>query len=103
MTLSSELKQQLALTFHEAPEGMHYEVEEFNTKFHAIWICYDRTFDYNLGEPVRCIWGFIRNKDGAYIAPINAKKPGKVIEINDTRPWTAMPLKRTPLEALFYE
>jgi|DEB0MinimDraft_10_1074344.scaffolds.fasta_scaffold50887_2 hypothetical protein len=96
-----DIKEHLALSFHKSPKGTHYEVTPFNTKYTAIWIVYDRKFDYNLGEKCKCIWGFIRNKDGAYVAPIDSKKPGKVVELSNTRSWTAMPLNLNPLESAF--
>ena len=37
-----------------------------------------------------------------YIAPINHKRPGKVVDINDTRDYTAMQLNLNPLEHALY-
>ena len=36
-------------------------------------------------------------KQRTYIAPINSKKPGKVVDISNTRPYTAMQLNLNPL------
>ena len=88
----------LPKSFHKPPKGFHYEIKQFNTKFDAIWICYERNFDYNLGEPVSCIWGFVSRKTGEYHSPINSKKPGKLVNFLDTRAHTSMPLKLNPLE-----
>lgn len=86
---------------HSAPTGMYYEYEEFKRNVTAIWIAYDRKFDYNLGKPVRCIWGFYNTKTKEYFSPVNSKTVGKRIDIDLTTPYTAMPLKQTPLESAF--
>jgi len=86
---------------HKSPPGMHYEVEEFKRNVFSIWIHYDREFDYNLGKPVSCIWGFYDYKKCQFYSPINSKTIGKEIKFQHTRPWTAMPIKQTPLEAAF--
>lgn len=86
---------------HKAPKGMYYEYEEFKRNVTAIWICYDREFDYNLGKPVKCIWGFYDSKKRTYFSPVNSKTIGKCVSIDDTTPYTAMQLKRTPLESAF--
>lgn len=80
---------------------MHYEYEDFKRNVTAIWICYDREFDYNLGKPVKCIWGFYNTKTKEYFSPINSKTIGKRINPKDTTPYTAMPLKYNPLTAAF--
>jgi len=86
---------------HQPPKGMHYEVEEHGRNVFSIWSCYDREFDYNLGKPVRCIWGFWSVKNGKFYSPINAKTIGKEVDINKTTPYTSMLIKITPLEAAF--
>ena len=86
---------------HQPPEGMHYEVEEHGRNVFSIWSCYDREFDYNLGKPVRCIWGFYDYKKCQFYAPVNSKEIGKPVEFGNTRNYTAMPLKQTPLESAF--
>ena len=98
MTLSTKLIPQF---LHKAPKGMFYEVEEFKRNVFSIWICYDREFDYNLGKPVRCIWGFYDFKKCQFFSPVNSSTPGKPIDFRNTRDYTAMPLKQTPLEAAF--
>ena len=86
---------------HQSPKGMHYEQTEFKRNVVAIWIHYDREFDYNLGKPVRCIWGFYNTKTRKYYAPINAKTVGKQVDLKQTTPYSAMPIKQTPLEAAY--
>lgn len=86
---------------HKALEGMHYEYEDFKRNVTAIWICYDRCFDYNLGKPVKCIWGFYNTKTKEYFSPINSKTIGKRVNPKDTTPYTAMIPKQTPLESAF--
>jgi len=85
---------------HEPPKGFSYEVEPHKSNVIAIWLLHHRKYCYS-SDPVRTIWGFKCFKTGRYYAPINSKKPGKVVDINDTRPYTAMQLKLTPLEAAF--
>ena len=86
---------------HQAPEGYRYEVEPFQRNVTAIWIYHCRRFDYNLGAPVRCIWGFYNSKTGNYHSPINSGKVGDVVSINLTTAYSAMVLKQTPLESAF--
>lgn len=86
---------------HKAPDGMYYEVEEFKKNVFSIWVCYKNQFDYNLGEPVSCIWGFYDYKKCKYFAPVNSKTIGKEVEFKNTRNYTAMQLKQAPLDAFF--
>lgn len=86
---------------HKAPAGMYYETEAFQRHITAIWIHYDRDFDYNLGKHVRCIWGFYNTKTKCYHAPINSSKCGDKVKIEDTTPYSAMIPKQTPLESSF--
>ena len=86
---------------HKPPKGMHYEQTEFKRNVVAIWIHYQRRFDYNLGDPVRCIWGFYDSKKKQYFAPANSRTIGKVVDIENTTPYSAMQPKQTPLEAAY--
>ena len=86
---------------HKAPEGMHYEQTDFKRNLIAIWIHYDRRFDYNLGDSVRCIWGFYNTKTRNYYAPINSSTVGDIVSLSQTTPYSAMPIKQTPLEAAY--
>jgi hypothetical protein len=86
---------------HKAPKGMYYEQTEFKRNVIAIWIHYQRRFDYNLGDPVRCIWGFYNTKKQQYFAPVNSKTIGRVVDIENTTPYSAMQPKQTPLESAF--
>lgn len=86
---------------HKAPKGYSYEQRPFKNHIIGIWIHFDRHFDYNLGDPVSCIWGFYNTKTRKYYAPINAKTVGKQVEIERTTPYSAMPIKQTPLEAAY--
>ena len=82
---------------------MHYEVTQFNKTVLAIWICYEYQFLYREGEePPKFIWGFYKPKKKEYYAPINSKKVGAVVDLEDTRPFTAMQLNLNPLESAFY-
>ena len=86
---------------HQAPKGMYYEQTDFKRNVVAIWIHYNRRFDYNLGDPVRCIWGFYNTKTGKYYSPINSKSIGQSVDIRRTTPYSAMIPKQTPLEAAY--
>jgi len=88
---------------HVAPEGYSYHVEEFKKNVHAVWLNHHRQYDYNLKEPVKTIWGFIKytKKGHKYYSPIDCKKVGKEVNIEDTRDFTAIPLNLNPLEAAF--
>jgi hypothetical protein len=86
---------------HIAPDGYAYEFEEYNTRLIAIWLCHQKTYDFNLGKPVRSIWGFYSHKKRQYFAPINSKTPGKEVDIQKTRNFTAMPIKESPLDQFF--
>jgi hypothetical protein len=86
---------------HQCPEGMSYSVCEFKKNVLAIWISYQRTFDYNLGKPIQCIWGYYSLKNEKFYAPINAKTTGKEVEFSNTTPWTAMQIKKSPLQEFF--
>ena len=86
---------------HKPPKGLYYEVEEHKRNMFSIWLCYEREFDYNLGKPVRCIWGFYSYKKCQFYAPVNSSTVGKPVEFKNTRNYTAMPLKQTVLESCF--
>jgi len=86
---------------HRPPQGMYYEQTEFKRNVVAIWIHYKRRFDYNLGDPVRCIWGFYNTKTKEYFAPINSSTVGKLVDIRNTTPYSSMQIKKTPLESAY--
>jgi hypothetical protein len=86
---------------HKAPKGYSYEFEQFNTRTIRIWLCNSRQFDYNLGASTKTIWGFYSPKKRIYYAPVNAKTIGKEVSIDNTTAYSAMQVKRTPLEQFF--
>jgi len=85
---------------HEPPEGYSYTVKLFKNGVLSIWLLHHYEYIYR-SDPVSTIWGFYSTKKQQYYAPVNAKKVGKVVDINDTRPYTAMPLNLNPLMAAF--
>ena len=92
---------ELPLNFpHKAPKGFSYEVESHKSNIIAIWLLHHRKYCYS-SDPVRTIWGFYNTRKGCYHAPINSTKHGDQVDISNTRPYTAMQLKLTPLEAAF--
>jgi hypothetical protein len=80
----------MKLLFHKAPEGYHYERTDFKSNVIAIWIHFDRRFDYNLGDECRCIWGFYNTKTKQFHAPKNSSTVGSVVDLNKTTPYSAM-------------
>jgi len=85
---------------HESPKGFSYEVKSHKSNLVAIWLLHHRKYCYS-SDPVRTIWGFYNTKQRCYHAPINSTKHGDKVDIINTRPYTAMQLKLTPLEAAF--
>ena len=87
---------------HIAPEGYEYETVQFKRNIVAVWLLCHRRFVYNGGAPTRTIWGFYNTKTKQFHAPINSKTVGDVININNTSPYTSMPLNLNPLEYALY-
>jgi len=86
---------------HEPPKGYHYEVESFRRNVYRILIVNDGSFSYTDVAP-KSVWGFYNAKSRTYSAPINFSKQGDTVDINKTRPYTAMQLNLNPLEAALY-
>ncbi len=86
---------------HKAPKGYSYEFEQFNATTIRIMLRCHRKFDYNLGASTSTVWGFYKPKKRVYYAPINSKTIGAQVNIEDTRSYTAMQIKRTALEECF--
>lgn len=79
----------------KAPEGYSYLTEDFNTKYKRIMLIHHREYVYAEGNQVMTVWGFINKKTGQVHAPVNAKKPGKVVSKSKVRPYTSMPLNES--------
>ena len=86
---------------HQPPQGYSYEVKDYKRNVISIWLRDHREYSYT-NDDVRTIWGFYNIKKRQYIAPINAKKPGKVVDITKTRSYTSMQLNLNPLEYALY-
>lgn len=86
---------------HKAPKNYSYEFETWNARAIRIILHCHRKFDYNLGASTATVWGFYSPKKRVYYAPVNAKTIGKEVNIENTTPYSAMPIKRTALEAAF--
>lgn len=86
---------------HYPPEGYSYEFETWNARTVRIMLRCHRKFDYNHGASTSTVWGFYSPKKRVYYAPVNAKTIGKEVSIQNTTPYTAMPIKKTSLEACF--
>ena len=86
---------------HTPPDGCSYSFEEYKPGVVSIWLNNPRKFDYNMGKPTRTIWGFYDTKSNKFFAPINSKTIGKEVEFKNTRNYTAMQIKPSPLDAFF--
>ena len=75
---------------HIAPHGYSYEIIEHRRNILSIWICNHGQFSYTDDSPVKSIWGFYNTKSKQYYAPVNSKTVGKVVDIDDTTPYSAM-------------
>lgn len=74
---------------HTPPQGYSYETVEHKRNVVAIWICNHSQFSYT-DETPKSIWGFYDTKKRCYYAPVNSKTVGKVVDIQDTTPYSAM-------------
>ena len=86
---------------HKAPPGFYYSQTQFKRNITAIWIHYDRQFDYNNGKSVKCICGFYSQKTKQWHAPVNSSTVGDVVDPVRTTPYSAMQLKLNPLMSCF--
>lgn len=86
---------------HKPPAGYSYEQVSFKSNVIAIWIHNHSKFSYNGGGVTRSIWGFWCSKTGKYYAPINSIKVGKEVRLEDTTPYSAMPINLNPLMLAF--
>ena len=86
---------------HESPAGYEYEVRQYKRNILSIWLRHLNQYTYNGGDPVSTIWGFYDSKKQCYFSPVHATKPGNKVDVNNTRPYTSMPLNLNPLEAAF--
>jgi len=86
---------------HSPPEGYSYELSSFKKNVTAVWLRHPNQYNYT-SDVVRTVWGFIKTtkKGMTYHAPVNCKKVGDVVNIDDTTPYTAMQLNLSPLERL---
>jgi hypothetical protein len=96
---------ELPSTFtHQPPKNYSYEVYEFKRNTLAIWCRNHNEYIYNGGAPSKTIWGFYNVKKQCYYSPVNSKKCGKEVDIEDTTPYSAMqilqPLAPTVLNFL---
>ena len=87
---------------HTAPQGYEYWSDDYSKTIKRIWIRnISREFLYGDDIHPSSVWGFYCKRKGEYLAPINYKKPGKVVKLHNTTPFTAMPLNLTPLQLAF--
>jgi hypothetical protein len=86
---------------HVAPDGYFYSFEEYKTNVIRIWLNSNRKFVFNGGKPARSVWGFYSTKKNKYFAPVNSSKVGNEVDFKQTRNYTSMPIKSSPLDAFF--
>ena len=86
---------------HLHQEGHFYSFEEYKSGVISIWLNNTRKFDYNLCKPTKTVWGFWKIKTNKFFAPINSKTMGKEVEFKNTRNYTAMQIKQSPLDQFF--
>ena len=87
---------------HEAPKGYQYKTLQFKRNVVSIWTVHQSGFVYNGHSESVCIWGFYNTKEKCYYAPINASKIGQEVRVENTTPYTSMPLNLNPLEYALY-
>ena len=87
---------------HKPPKGYRYATLQFKRNVVSIWTVHQHGFVYNGHTECYCIWGFYNTKEQQYYAPINSSKIGNKVDVNDTTPYTAMPLNLNPLEYALY-
>ena len=87
---------------HEPPKGYKYRTLQFKRNVISIWTVHQRGFTYNGNSESACIWGFYNTKEQQYYAPINSTKQGSQVDLNNTTPYTSMPLNLNPLEHVLY-
>lgn len=85
---------------HQPPKGYSYKVKPHKRNVVAIWLQHPDHYTYS-SDRISTIWGFYNGKKGEYYAPVNANKAGNVVDINDTRNFTAMQIKYKGLEGFF--
>lgn len=81
---------------HQPPKGYSYETKEFKPNIIGIWIRNHARFSYS--DDIKCIWGFYNTKKRCYIAPITHKRPGKIVTLDKTSAYSAMPLLKLALD-----
>ena len=86
----------------EAPKGYYYRVHEFKRNYVSIWLYNTQKFLYNNGEVSKTIHSFYNYKTGKWYAPLTPNRVGDEVQIENIRPYTAMPLNQNPLAALLY-
>jgi len=90
----------MKIQFHKCPEGYEYWTDDFSKTVKRIWIRNLGHFTYTDEKP-SSVWGFWDTKKEVFLAPINSKKPGKVVDFRNTTPYSAMQLNLNPLMSAF--
>ena len=91
---------------HEAPTGYRYRTAEFKPNVISIWCDHLNHYNFNSGATVSTIWGFVKFKTTAkrgtthtYHAPIRSNKIGKIVALDQTSAYSAMPLLKLALDS----
>jgi len=101
MARSTRERDLLDLLTFKAPKGYNYSIEDHNTQYYSVWLNHEQFYSYTT-EKVRTIWGFIRKKDHKIVRPVNAKKPGKIVDdLSTCTAYSAMQKPSFPLQQFF--
>ena len=52
--------EQIKLFLPDEPDGFHYTIEQVSPLIKRVWLNHHHVYDYNLGKPVRTVWGYIK-------------------------------------------
>ena len=88
---------------HKPPTGYEYWTDQFSKTVIRIWIRNIGTEFVYTDTPPSSVWGFFCQKTKQFKAPINHKKPGKVVKPENTTPYSAIQLNLNPLMSAFYQ
>ena len=101
MARTTKTRDLLGLVTFKAPKGYNYSIEDHTTQYYSVWLNHHQSYSYTT-DKVRTIWGFIRKKDHKIVRPVNAKKPGKVVDdLSTCTAYSAMEKPTYPLQQFF--
>lgn len=86
----------------KAPPNYEYWTDDYSETITRVWIK-NKTMEFTFGDEKHpsSVWGFWNKKKKVFLSPINHKKPGKVVDIGNCTPYSAMQLNLNPLMSAF--